>query len=100
MYTLFFGDNIDFISWSGDQDYVGLTSDRIEFLPGSYFVQRRCVTLSITDDELVEGREQFSIQLTKDPQLPAGMVRIVRNNATVTIIDNEISGIELCTILV
>ena len=72
----------------------------IEFIPGSAFVQRQCIKMTIIDDEVIEGKEQFSIQLTKDPLSPEGMVRFVQNTKTmVTIIDNEVSGIERCTML-
>ena len=48
-------------------------------------MQQSCFTVTITDDEIVEATENFTLQLsTDDPQ-----ARLTTENAVVSILDND-----------
>lgn len=53
----------------------------------------KCNTITIIDDNVVEGEHSFQIQIATDPQLN------ISNSATVTIQDNEGDVVASCIII-
>lgn len=53
----------------------------------------KCNTITIIDDNVVEGEHSFQIQIATDPQLN------IINSATVTIQDNEGDVVASCIII-
>ena len=65
-------------------DYVTLTNSPLTFTPGGVTLQR--ITVDITDDDLIEGTEQFTASLsTTNSFTRIGTI----NKTTVRIIDDD-----------
>lgn len=74
--------NLIFSSLLDSQDYISLSSEVLTF---NGDVSRVCRDISIVDDDLVEGTEEFNVRITEsDPQID-----LDRTLATVEIADND-----------
>ena len=69
---------------SAETDFTGI--DEFVFFPTLDNMLRRCINISITDDNETESNEQFLVQFTGSASLPPN-VRVGRMNATITIRD-------------
>ena len=78
--------------WIADEtDYTRLDPDalsvRLEF---SDTQRRQCFNVTITDDDLVEGSEEFSLLLQEEPFFPPPIdTEFNASMATVTILDQD-----------
>ena len=74
----------DFITFSGN-DFVSLNGVPLVFNPLDPINTRRCVNITIINENLVEYDEQFTVFLE-----PVGPVRIIPDiNKTITILNDD-----------
>ena len=78
--------NLFHTATSGD-DFTALSAEEVTFLVGDADGQERCATVDLTDDDLVECDEDFTVSLalvTSKPNLSLGT-----DMTTVTISDSD-----------
>ena len=78
--------NLFHTATSGD-DFTALLAEEVTFLVGDADGQERCATIDLTDDDLVECDEDFTVSLalvTSKPNLSLGT-----DSTTVTISDSD-----------
>ena len=78
---------IFFLTTSEDSDYVGLSNIAINFFAGDQNLARRCTTLTINEDSIVEYNETFNVVLTENSdQL---QIQTGRNVTEITIWEDD-----------
>ena len=69
-----------------DSDYVGLLNVPINFVSGDRSGRRRCTSVRINEDTIVEYNERFNVILTENSDRL--VVHNTRNSTLVTILED------------
>ena len=76
-----------YLTTSENSDYVGLSNVAITFFAGDRNLARRCTTLIINEDSIVEYNEIFNVVLTENSdqiEIQSG-----RNVTEITILEDD-----------